>query len=247
MDISGNRDGRQPPVQGEPARRRPAAATSCRATRRTNAPALTRRPSCERRGLQAGPALIWPAGSPCRARSPRSGRASPQIADVDVDDIRARVVVVAPDVREQLLAASTWPGWRRNISSSVNSRAVSSTSRRRRWPGGSAGRARRRPPAARSAGAPLVAQAGPDPGEQLLEAERLGHVVVGAAVETGDRVGDVVAGGEDDDRHALAARAQLAQHPRPSWPGSPRSSSSRSKSSSRASAGASAPSSRRSS
>ena len=53
-----------------------------------------------------------------------------QVADVDVDDVGAGVEVEAPDAGEQLLAAeSTWPGWRRNISSSENSRAVSSTSR----------------------------------------------------------------------------------------------------------------------
>ena len=33
-----------------------------------------------------------------------------QVADVDVDDVRARVEVVAPDVREQLLAAQHLAG-----------------------------------------------------------------------------------------------------------------------------------------
>ena len=49
-------------------------------------------------------------------------------------------------------------------------------------------------------------------GEQLLEHERLGHVVVGAAVEPGHGVDDLVARGEDQHRQLLAARAQRAQH-----------------------------------
>ena len=78
-------------------------------------------------------------------------------------------------------------------------------------------RSRRRPPTTRSS--PLAgrrpargcAQPQPDPRHQLGEAERLGHVVVGAAVEGGDRVGDRVAGGEHDDRHPAALGAQLVE------------------------------------
>ena len=57
-------------------------------------------------------------------------------------------------------------------------------------------------------GGPLVAQPHAHAREQLLEAERLGDVVVGAVLEPGDLVLDLVAGGEDDDRHAAGpARA----------------------------------------
>ena len=54
------------------------------------------------------------------------------------------------------------------------------------------------------------AQQGAQPGEQLLERERLGQVVVGPGVETLDAVADGVARGEHEDRHAVA---DLAQRP----------------------------------
>ena len=43
-------------------------------------------------------------------------------------------------------------------------------------------------------------------GEQLVERERLREVVVGAGVEPGDPVRDLVAGGEHEDRRAALAR-----------------------------------------
>jgi hypothetical protein len=51
----------------------------------------------------------------------------------------------------------------------------------------------------------------PAPGELLLEAERLGHVVVGAGVQPGDAALDGVAGGQHDHRDAVAAGADLGQ------------------------------------
>ena len=54
-------------------------------------------------------------------------------------------------------------------------------------------------------------QRGAQPGEQLVHAERLGHVVVGAGVERGDLVGLAVAHGQHDDRHRAPA-AQAADH-----------------------------------
>ena len=52
------------------------------------------------------------------------------------------------------------------------------------------------------------AQQRAQPGQQLLQGERLGEVVVGAGVETLDPVADGVAGGEHQDRHVVAGRAQ---------------------------------------
>jgi hypothetical protein len=100
----------------------------------------------------------------------------------------------------------------------VNSRAVSSTVRP------AAGAQVERDVAGaqeRGLDGALVAQARAHAREQLLEAERLGHVVVGAALEPGDLVADVVAGGEDHDRHSLARGAQLAQHRRAVLAGQP--------------------------
>ena len=51
-----------------------------------------------------------------------------------------------------------------------------------------------------------------DPGGQLLEAERLRHVVVAAEGEPANLVVGGVAGGEEDDRGAHAALAQPPDH-----------------------------------
>ena len=47
-------------------------------------------------------------------------------------------------------------------------------------------------------------QQGAHPGEQLVELERLGQVVVGAGIEPGDAVGGLRACGEHQDRQAVA-------------------------------------------
>ena len=48
----------------------------------------------------------------------------------------------------------------------------------------------------------------PDPGDELLEAERLGDVVVTAAGEAANLVLGGVASGQEDDRHARPLRAE---------------------------------------
>ena len=50
----------------------------------------------------------------------------------------------------------------------------------------------------------------PDPGEQFGQAERLGHVVVGAGVESDHGVDLVGAGGQHQDREGVAVGAQPA-------------------------------------
>src|SRR5262249_9118518 len=57
----------------------------------------------------------------------------------------------------------------------------------------------------------LMAQRRPHAREQLVHAERLGDVVVGAEIERRDLAGLVPAARQDRDRHALVARAQGAQ------------------------------------
>ena len=54
-----------------------------------------------------------------------------------------------------------------------------------------------------------------DPCQQLGELERLGEVVVGAAVEAGDLVGHARARRQQQDGQLPAARAQLAQDGEP--------------------------------
>src|SRR5690606_9066164 len=51
-----------------------------------------------------------------------------------------------------------------------------------------------------------------DPGQELFEAEGLGDVIVGPSLQTGHRVPDAGAGGEDDDRKPLSPAAYLGQH-----------------------------------
>src|SRR5262249_34865381 len=53
-----------------------------------------------------------------------------------------------------------------------------------------------------------AAQQRPDAGEQLVEVERLDHVVVRAGVEPGDAVLDRVARGQHQDRYVGGAGAQ---------------------------------------
>ena len=52
------------------------------------------------------------------------------------------------------------------------------------------------------------------PGEQLVERERLHDVVVGARVETGDPVGDLVPRGQHQDRAASCPSGECAGRPR---------------------------------
>lgn len=52
-----------------------------------------------------------------------------------------------------------------------------------------------------------AAQDGADPGDQLLQAERLGDVVVGARGEALDLVADAVLGGEEEHREVVAGVA----------------------------------------
>ena len=53
------------------------------------------------------------------------------------------------------------------------------------------------------------------PGDDLLEAERLGHVVVATGREPGDPVLDGVLGGEEEDGDGVVVGAHPAQHLEP--------------------------------
>ena len=81
----------------------------------------------------------------------------------------------------------------------------------------------------RRAGLAVAAAAGdgPDPGEEFVDAERFGDVVVGAGVEGVDLVAAVRAAGQHDDRDRVQARS-LRMTSTPSMSGRPRSSTTRS-------------------
>ena len=67
----------------------------------------------------------------------------------------------------------------------------------------------RRRPRARARRARGAAEDGADARDELADAERLGHVVVGAGVEAADLVDLLAARREHDDRHERVAAAQL--------------------------------------
>ena len=84
-------------------------------------------------------------------------------------------------------------------------------------------------------------QHGPDPGHELLGAERLDHVVVGAQLQADDPVG-LVPRAVSITIGTLEVRRRLRATSSPSRPGSPRSSTTRSGRARRASASATSPS-----
>ena len=103
--------------------------------------------------------------------------------------------------------------------SSSNSVAVSAISSPARWTSRLSSSSVRSPTTSWERRA-LVDRAGaaherPQPGHDLLEAERLGDVVVAAGRQPGHPVLDGVAGGEEQDRDVLAVGAQLRQHGEP--------------------------------
>ena len=77
----------------------------------------------------------------------------------------------------------------------------------------------------------VAAQPQPNPGQQLLEAERFRHVVVGTALEAGDGVGDGRSRGQHDHRRGDALTRSRLSASKPSMSGRPTSRSTRSKSS----------------
>jgi hypothetical protein len=70
-------------------------------------------------------------------------------------------------------------------------------------------------PGVGAGGSAGAAQHGPDPGDDLLEAEGFRHVVVAADGEACHLVRGLVAGGEEQHRHDPAPLAQLARHGEP--------------------------------
>jgi cellulose synthase/poly-beta-1,6-N-acetylglucosamine synthase-like glycosyltransferase len=124
-----------------------------------------------------------------------------QVADVDVDHVGLGVEVIAPDVRQQLLARQHLVGVAQEclgqgeLPPGQLDRPVG-----HRGPPGAQVQGHVARPQQRGLLRAVGPQPDPDAGQQLLEAERLGHVVVGAAVEPGHRDLDLVPGGQDDDR-----------------------------------------------
>lgn len=137
-------------------------------------------------------------------------------SDEDLDDVGRRVVSVAPHPVEDLLAGEHIAGVkhekfhdrelaRRQVGDEVLARQppVADVEHQAAGFDGVTGRLARRL---------TVLDPQLDPGEQLGELERLGHVVVGTAFQPGDPVVDGIAGGEDDDGYVVGLRTQSLQY-----------------------------------
>ena len=137
------------------------------------------------------------------------------------------------------------PGLAARVARSVNSVGVRSTvlpatSVRIRGTSRTTSPARMTSPGADRAIGP--AQDGLDPRDELARRERLGEVVVGAELEAEQLVELVVAGGEHHDRDRASRARSSRVTSRPSSPGRPRSSTTRSGCSRRAVSSAAGPS-----
>ena len=139
---------------------------------------------------------------------------APQIADVDLEGVGGRREVVAPDLLEDPVARRAPGAGGAGTARAGRTRSASAGSGARRGVTSRVPGSRRRSAKVSDASAcPAVGRLGAaqqraQPGQQLLEGERLDQVVVGAGVEAGHAVGDRVAGGEHQDRHVVAVGAQ---------------------------------------
>ena len=151
----------------------------------------------------------------------------PQPVDVRVDRVLVAVVLVAPDLVEQVQPRVTpcRDGGQRSTAGRI--RAASGRSaclhlhlarhridaQARRDRGG-------RPPAARCGPSHRCGAAGPHARHQFQHREGLGQVVVGAELQPEDAVHLAGARAGDDDRRVARHRARRRQISRPSTPGS---------------------------
>ena len=142
---------------------------------------------------------------------------APQVADTRFDQVAVARQAVFPDVVPDLALLTTRPALAIRNRSSRNSVGVSvmtSPARLTSCASSSSSRSATRS-REQGAGLPGALEYRPDPCQHLIEAERLGDVVIGPQVQPGDPVRHLVAGGQED--HGDAARG------RPAGGGPPRS------------------------
>src|SRR4249920_882446 len=141
----------------------------------------------------------------------------PEPPDAHVDDVRARVEVVAPDIREQPLATHHFALVQnevvqeaelavRELGDHVAEASLAACEVERQCPC-----AHDRPAVARARASELS----PDTREKLVERERLRDVVTGAEPETTELCLQVGSGGDDHDRELGPLALKLAQHGKP--------------------------------
>jgi hypothetical protein len=144
---------------------------------------------------------------------PRAVDLVAQVADVDVHDVGAALVREIPDVLDQVRPGEGLAGPPHQL---VQQREL--LGRQRDAPLAPVHRAGRRVEhqvADVQLGGTfqgLAAGQRPHPGQQFVQRERLGEIVVGAGVQAADLVEHGVAGGEHEHRHPAAAGADLPAH-----------------------------------
>lgn len=137
----------------------------------------------------------------------RSAPSLRRIAHVHVDHVRSRVEVVAPHVAEQLFPRQHLPGMaqerlrqrklpRRQIHRATIHFGLSRTQIQMQTTAGQHGQLR----------CAIRRQPHPDASQQFFEPERLGHVIVGAAFQPGDRIVHAGARRQHDHRNRMALR-----------------------------------------
>src|SRR5947207_691627 len=140
---------------------------------------------------------------------------APQVADVGLDDVAIAAEAVVPDVVEDLGPAQHPARVDHQVAqqlelvrrqSDLGARAPHLVAVLVEFEVGD------HQPGACLRLAPAAPQHRPDPGQHLVQAERLGDVVVAAERETGDPLVDAVPGGQEDHRDPGAARADPADH-----------------------------------
>jgi hypothetical protein len=139
-------------------------------------------------------------------RLPARLRLAAQVADVDLQRVRRRAEVVAPDAIEDLLAGEHLP---RVLQEQLEQEELGAGELDRPPVAGDLVRVRVELEVAEAQRAPLALparspQQRPQAREQLLERERLGQVVVGARLQPGDAVPDALARREHEHRRAVA-------------------------------------------
>ena len=153
-----------------------------------------------------------PRRVPIRWRLAAGLELAAQVGDEDLDGVRRREGVVAPDLLEEALARHDDPLVAHQVLEQLElalgelDLALTAGHLVRVRVQGQVGDGQRRRPAWRAA-----AQQRAQPREQLLTLERLDEVVVGTGVQALDAGLQRVAGGEHEDRHVVG-RAQPAGH-----------------------------------
>ena len=117
--------------------------------------------------------------------------------DVHVERVVLHDRAVRPSRADQLLAGEHLPGLGRRARRAGGTRSASASASAPRSATVSCAGSRTSPPSAMAAGRRRLAEQRVQPGDDLFDVERLGHVVIAAGAEAAEAVGQRVAGGQE--------------------------------------------------